>query len=110
MENLKILRKQYNLKQIDMAKMFNISKSTYSTYETGACEPSIELLKKFADYFHCSIDYLVGRESEDGIIDMPRIVLTKDEEYLLDITRHLPQKEKDIAYCLVETLHEYTKK
>ena len=63
MDNLKILRKQHNLKQIDMAKIFNISKSTYSTYETGAYEPNIELLKKIADYFGCSIDYLVGRES-----------------------------------------------
>lgn len=110
MDNLKILRKQHNLKQIDMAKIFNISKSTYSTYETGAYEPNIDLLKKIADYFGCSIDYLVGRESEDGIIVVSGNELSKDEEHLLDITRQLPPKEKDMVYRLAETLYEYIKK
>ncbi|MDY5264029.1 MAG: helix-turn-helix transcriptional regulator [Eubacteriales bacterium] len=109
MDNLKILRKQHNLKQIDMAKIFNISKSTYSTYETGAYEPNIELLKKIADYFGCSIDYLVGRESEDGIIVVSGNELSKDEEHLIEILRQLNPADKDMVYRVAEMAYDVAK-
>ena len=34
-----------------------------SAYEKGKREPDIETLKQFADFFNCSIDYLIGESN-----------------------------------------------
>ena len=38
----------------------NIANTTYNNYETGKREPDKETLKRFANFYHCSIDYLLG--------------------------------------------------
>ena len=35
-------------------------KTTYCYYEQGRINPSIETIFKFADFFGCSVDYLLG--------------------------------------------------
>lgn len=65
MDNLKSLRKSFNLTQDEIAKMLNIPKPTYSHYETGRNEPSFEILKKIADIFNCSTDYLLCHQIND---------------------------------------------
>jgi transcriptional regulator with XRE-family HTH domain len=50
----------------DLAKKFNLSKEKVSNYIQGKILPDIKLLKKFANYFDTTIDYLVGlNESPD---------------------------------------------
>ena len=58
---LKELRKARNLTQLRLAIDLNTNQNTISRYESGEREPSINELVKIADYFHVSIDYLVGR-------------------------------------------------
>ncbi len=58
---LKQLRTEKKITQTEVAKALNISQRTYSNYETGSREPSIETLIDMADYFNISIDLLVGR-------------------------------------------------
>lgn len=60
------LRKSCNLTQADCSKIFNVTKSTISGWETGRNEPNITTLINIADYFNVSIDYLAGREQFDG--------------------------------------------
>lgn len=69
MENLKLLRANAGLNQRDMAQKLNIAKATYAHYESGRSEPSIDTLIKLADYFNCSIDYLLGHETK-GILHL----------------------------------------
>ena len=61
------LRKNKNLRQEDVAKILCMSQSTYQHYENGRAEPNIESLKKLADYYNVSLDYLVGRERKDEV-------------------------------------------
>ena len=68
MKTLKELRKEKNILQKDVAKELNIKNTTYSNWEVGVSEPDIQSLKKLADFFGVSIDYLVGREAEDGVV------------------------------------------
>ena len=63
MEKLKILRKERNISTREMADILSVSKSTYNHWETGRSEPSIFYLKKLADFFCVSIDFLVGASS-----------------------------------------------
>ncbi|WP_084247019.1 helix-turn-helix domain-containing protein [Rummeliibacillus stabekisii] len=58
---LKILRKNKNLTQSDMANMLGITRQGYAKYENEESQPDFNTLKKIADYFDVSIDYLLGR-------------------------------------------------
>ena len=57
------LRKQRGITQVRFAEAFGISKGTIGMWETGKREPSTDTLKKIADYFDVTVDYLLGRDS-----------------------------------------------
>ena len=67
LERIKNLREDLDLSQKDLAKTLNISQRTLSHYESGTRDISTETLLKVADYFDCSIDYLVGRTDNPKI-------------------------------------------
>ena len=58
---LKELRKKKGISQLRLATELNTTQNTISRYETGEREPGIDELIKIADYFHVSVDYLIGR-------------------------------------------------
>ena len=58
---IKELRRQQHITQLKMAMDLHMSQNTISRYETGEREPGVAELIRIADYFHVSIDYLVGR-------------------------------------------------
>lgn len=59
---IKTLRENKKLSQQKLANVLNINQQTLSKYERGKITPQIDSLVKVADYFNCSIDYLVGRD------------------------------------------------
>ncbi len=58
---LRNLRQSKKLTQADMASVLEIERSTYTKYESGKSKPDSVMLKKIADYFEVSVDYLLGR-------------------------------------------------
>lgn len=48
----------------DVARDLNIPYTTYVNYEKEAREPNSETLIALADYFHCSVDFLICRSDE----------------------------------------------
>ena len=62
-KNLIELRKLNKLTQRDVARHLGISQPSYTRYENGKSEPTIENLIKLADLFDVSIDFLCGRVS-----------------------------------------------
>jgi transcriptional regulator with XRE-family HTH domain len=59
-KNLKMLRKQNNLTQQDVADFLNITRMAYNYYELGSREPDIDNLLKLSKFFRVSLDYLIG--------------------------------------------------
>lgn len=57
---LKKMRKNVSLTQKEIAIKLNIQRVTYSHYETGRSQPSIDTLVLLSCILNCSIDYLVG--------------------------------------------------
>lgn len=53
-----------NKTQQQLADEWHISQKTYSNYENGFRKPDIDMLIFIADYYHISLDYLVGRYKE----------------------------------------------
>ena len=65
MNRIRELREDMDLRQIDVAKATGIDQKTLSNYETGKTNPDSYALIQLADFFHVSIDYLVGRMNID---------------------------------------------
>ena len=60
-ERLKILRKEANLSQEELAKKIGVSKSSVNMYERGEREPGFETLEAIADCFNADMDFLLGK-------------------------------------------------
>lgn len=57
---IKELREINDIQQKELAAELNIPASTLSQYETGKREPNIEIVKKIANFFNVSTDYIYG--------------------------------------------------
>lgn len=68
MNRLKELRKAKNLSQNDVAKSIYTSQQNYSRYENEEIEPDYDTLKKLAEFFDVSIDYILCHEAKDLIL------------------------------------------
>ena len=62
---LKHLRKTRKISQLRLALDLNMNQNTISRYENMEREADYETLIKFADYFHVSLDYLLGRADKE---------------------------------------------
>lgn len=61
-ENIKQLRMQNGLSQVEFSKIMGVTKQCVSNWENDNVQPSIEMLIKLADYFKVSTDSLLGRD------------------------------------------------
>ncbi len=60
MEIVKNLRKEKNITQEQLASIVGCSRSTIAMWEAGKSKPGQDGLRKMADYFEVSTDYLLG--------------------------------------------------
>ena len=67
MKNLRIIREKRNINQLKLAMDLGITQESISKYETNIAFPSKDILIKLADYFDCSIDYLLDRTDNPNI-------------------------------------------
>ena len=114
MLKLRALREEKGKTQTQIAEIFKISRQVYANYENEINQPPLYLLIIMADYFQCSLDYLLGREDDLGSItvlpdyfykenfsDEERILLkefrtlsTEDRKTLLDYSYFLKERHK----------------
>ena len=73
---LKELRARFNISQTELAKKIDISQKSISNYENEQSDPDIKTLKKLAQYFHVTIDYLVENETP-YLIDKSQFTTTQ---------------------------------
>ena len=60
-EKLRQERLAKNLTQKQVAENLQITRVSYTHYESGKREPSFEMLRKICDFYDISADYLIGR-------------------------------------------------
>lgn len=63
-KRLQDMRTKIGLSQRTVAKHLDVSPSIISSYETGERTPSTENLLALSYLYHCSTDYLLGRDAE----------------------------------------------
>ena len=101
--NIRALRKSAGITMKQFGKLMGVSESTISLYETGKNEPDISMLKKMAEYFGVSIDYLLCRtdtpdeikkDQESEIPGLP----DEDLIYIISqLTQHDVQRVRDFV-------------
>lgn len=104
MLKIKELRNERNLTLAELSSKLKLSPQVLSRYERGDREPDLNTLCLIADFFGCSVDYLLGREDDFGVVagnasNAP--ALTQEETQLLKDFRLLDDisKYKVIGYC-----------
>lgn len=60
--NIAAARERLNLSQIDACRILGIPQGTYSGWETGTRRIGLDNLRKVADCFGVSIDFLIGTD------------------------------------------------
>ncbi len=63
-ERLQELREEAEMTQQELGRCLHVSQRAYSHYENGTRNIPIDMLIRLAQYYHTSIDYLVGLTNE----------------------------------------------
>ena len=95
LKNLKALREEYGISQQRLAEAIFVTQPSINKYENHNTEPELEILKRLADYFDTTIDYLVGYSDQRYKVDcMTQERLTPRESRLLADLRALPEEKR----------------
>ena len=94
MLRIRELRTARGLTQKELAKKCEMTDKSIWAYENEVATPPLESLKCLADFFECSIDYLVGREDDFGAISVngKRAELSQKEKEVLKQFNALPRE------------------
>jgi len=71
MNKIKELRESIHLKQKELAEKLHITATSLYKYENNVAEPNIEMLKRIADFFNTSVDYII--EHDCDMLDLRRL-------------------------------------
>lgn len=70
-KNLRKLRTERSISQIDMAQKLSISRQAYNHYETGKRIPPIDMLNSIAQILNTNVQYLIQDENNPISTDDP---------------------------------------
>ena len=60
-KRLNALREGIGIPQKKMAEAIGTTQSSINRYENGQSTPSVEIFRRYADYFDVSMDYIFAR-------------------------------------------------
>ena len=114
-ESLSELIMQANLTPTEFAKQIGCGKGTISRYLHEQKMPDVDLLIRMADFFNCSTDYLLGRETEKYTRIFVKPCPTFQERLPklckeLKITKYQLQKQTGIAESAIYSWQSGTNK
>ncbi|ECX5846871.1 helix-turn-helix transcriptional regulator, partial [Listeria monocytogenes] len=96
-KKLEYLRNSKGWSKVEVAKRLGMkASSTYSNWEYGNREPDIDTLKRIADLYGVSVDYLLGRQ-KNKLVDTIAAHIDADasEEDIKEILAYIEEKRKE---------------
>ena len=103
-KNLRKLRIHTKLTQQELADAIGVTQQSINKYENHGVEPDIYMLIKFADFFHTTVDYLIGHTPESDQIATEELELSRGEYDLIKNFRRLTGDEKKSIQLLIRKL------
>lgn len=110
---LKQLREERHLSQKDVADYLGVTRQAIASYELAKREPDYEVLRKLADYFGVSVDYLLGRSKYDSLVgiidnDLKQWIVKENNLQYIKLAREI--KEAGIEVELMKPIIDDIKK
>lgn len=107
LHRLKQLRKESSISQQKLAAQLNISQQSINKYENHDVEPDLALLMKMADYFHTTVDYLIGY-SDIPARPLPAAeALSREESALISDYRSLSDDERRSILLIIRNYKKH---
>ena len=97
------LRKSKNLTQKELGDKIGVMNYTIANWEQDRSKPSVDDLITLADFFECSIDYLVGREDDYGNVVINE-GLSNEQQNALSIFSSLSEKRRQTALSVLKDM------
>lgn len=97
---LKEFRKKMGVSQREVSESLNIPQTTLFSYENNVSDPSIATLIKLADYFHVTVDELIGRPT--NLIN--KMLLSDRERSIIEKVLSLNPKLQELTEFYIDTL------
>lgn len=107
-QTLKELRSHSGKTQDDISKDLNITRQTYSYYETGNRIPSLEMACRLAAYYHITLDQLVLTGLHPSEKD-PFVSLPDGYRQLVQKYHRLPAEKQRTLLAFLNFLSRNTK-
>ena len=106
-QNLRQLRLMKNKTQEEICQVCGFKQGNYTSWETGRYTPTADNLIKLANYFGCTVDYLLGRESEDGSIVIAQQYDFSDNEWkMIKMFHAMNGRRQSLALVYVAALYD----
>lgn len=101
-DRLQELRKNCKMTQEELGNKLGVAKNTISCWESSISQPSIELIRRLADIFKVSTDYLLGINF-DNLSEIDKIKKALKEAGMM-ANDDLTQEELEKALKIVEVM------
>ena len=100
-EHIKELRKQHGLQQKEVSIEVGIDQSNYSKIENGKREPSVSVLKKLADLFNVTVDYIIEPNK-----DLPKEVIIEDKgiSEKIRLISQLDEEDRAMVFRMIDKM------
>lgn len=100
-ERIKILRKDKNMLQSELAKRLGVTRSAVSAWEIGRTEPNLEIIEKMSVIFDCLKTDIIGADVVDYIITSG-----PDEYSLIEGYRNADEATKEMVRRILKYAKE----
>ena len=100
-ENIKTIREEKNLKQIEVATHIGVDKSAYSKIEKGSRALTVEELQKVAQLFNMTTDQIINYDGK-----MPKEVIIEDKTAVeqIRLIQQLDEEDRQTIFRLIDKM------
>ncbi|RXM79614.1 transcriptional regulator [Clostridium tetani] len=101
-EIIKELREEEGLNQLELSKILNVHKGSISNWENNKRTPDADMLIKIADFFNCSVDYLLGNTKIRNKFEIPDL-FNETDKLNLDLVKKMimPNKNNNLLFSIM---------
>ena len=100
-DNIKAIREEKNLKQIEVATHIGVDKSAYSKIEKGSRALTVDELQKMAQLFNMTADQVLNHDGK-----IPKEVVIKDKTTVeqMRLIQQLDEEDKQTIFRIIEKM------
>ena len=105
---IKILREKRGIIQEILAAELGITQQMLSKYENDVTIIKVDILKKLAEYFNVTTDYLLGvSDVKRDLTGQIRINETLDEYYdMIEVYKRLDKYDQELVWSLLQIVRK----